>query len=263
MNTSLRNVAERLSRGIVLRRNLPSEFHSYPIYVSPECGLSYWRTNLASADALLFQMVQEIVRPGNTVWDVGANLGLFTFAAAAAAGESGSVLAIEPDLWLAQLISRTTKLWHKRKITAASVRVLCAAAAEANSISQLQIAERSRAANSLAGTIGSPQAQGTRTIQNTATLSLDFLLEYFSAPHIVKIDVESAELRVLKGATMLLQKVRPVIYCEVLTENSQEVGEIFKKFQYRMYSALIEPGKRTPYEKAPVNTLAIPEKIVC
>ena len=41
--TSLRRWAEHFSRGVVLRRRLPHEFLSLPIYVSPEAGLQYWR----------------------------------------------------------------------------------------------------------------------------------------------------------------------------------------------------------------------------
>ena len=47
-------------------------------------------------------MVHEMVRPGDVVWDIGANVGLFAFAAANRAGSSGQVIAVEPDLWLSE-----------------------------------------------------------------------------------------------------------------------------------------------------------------
>src|SRR6266850_1933144 len=94
----LRRLAERLSRGVVLRRHLPSDFQRLPLYVTPEAGLRHW-ADLSSVDRHLLRMVRELVRPG-VVWDVGANVGLFAFSAAAIAGPSGLVLAIEPDVWL-------------------------------------------------------------------------------------------------------------------------------------------------------------------
>lgn len=257
---SLRRLAERFSRGVVLRRSLPREFHNLPIYVSPECGLSYWRRNLASADPLLFRMAKELTAPGAVVWDVGANLGLFAFAAAALAGPSGSVLAIEPDVWLAHLIGRTARLCNAQHV-AAPVTVLCTAVADKNGISRLQIAQRSRASNFLAETIGSSEAHGTRSEQSTVTLTLDSLLESFPAPAVLKIDVESAELKVLNGALRLLREVRPVIFCEVITENSEAVGELLKQFKYSMYPAQVEPQQRKAAQKALVNTLAIPEEV--
>ena len=105
---SFRGLAERMSRGVVFRRRLPAKFGRLPIYVTPEAGLRYWLT-MSRVDPTLYNMVEELVRPGATVWDVGANVGLFSFCAAALAGPSGFVLSVEPDLWLAQLVDRSAR----------------------------------------------------------------------------------------------------------------------------------------------------------
>jgi hypothetical protein len=55
----------------------------------------------------LFSLAEKLIRPGDVVWDVGANVGLFTFAAAAKTGPTGKVLAIEPDPWLGTLLRRS------------------------------------------------------------------------------------------------------------------------------------------------------------
>ena len=57
---------------------------------------------------LLFRMVRELVMSGSVVWDVGANVGLFSFSEAALAGP-GFVLAIEPHVWLAHLLVRSAQ----------------------------------------------------------------------------------------------------------------------------------------------------------
>src|ERR1041385_9098249 len=106
---NLRRLAERMSRGLVLRRRLSAEFNRLPIYVSPEAGLRYWRHHLDKVDPSLLRMVHELVKPGSIVWDIGANVGLFSLSAAALAGPSGSVLAVEPDLWLANLLSKSAR----------------------------------------------------------------------------------------------------------------------------------------------------------
>ena len=255
---SVRRLAERLSRGVVLSRRLPREFSSLPIYVSPEAGLRYWRWNLGRVDPMLLRMVRELVTPGSVVWDIGANVGLFAFSAAALAGSSGSVLAVEPDLWLAQLLTRSSR--HTKKVagTAAPVTVLAAAVCETNGIGQLHIAERARSANHLVESQGSTQAGGPRAIQNTVTVSLDFLLDHFPAPSVLKIDVEGAEVGVLRGASKLLLTSRPVVWCEVHPENSKIVAEILQASGYQIYAAALDPDKRTPLQRASWDTLAVP-----
>jgi len=252
----LRGFIERLSRGVVVRRHLPREFGSLPIYVSPEAGLRYWRRDLSSVDPMLLRMVRELVKPGHVVWDVGANLGLFTFSAAALAGPSGHVLAVEPDLWLAQLLQRSAAGIRQR--TAAPVSVLCAAVSETNGVGQLSIAGRSRATNHLVESDGSTQTGGQRGLQNTLKVTLDFLLEHFPAPSVLKIDVEGSEAGVLRGASRLLQTARPVIWCEVDPGNAKTVAELLHASQYRIYPAALDPDKRTTLLTASWDTLAVP-----
>src|SRR5271168_2308423 len=116
----LRKLAERLSRGVVLRRHLPGDFQRLPLYVTPEAGLRHW-FRLSGVDRHLLAMARELVRPASVVWDVGANVGLFAFSAAAMAGPSGLVLAIEPDIWLAHLVDRSAREIARRKLPAAPV----------------------------------------------------------------------------------------------------------------------------------------------
>lgn len=51
---------------------------------------------MARVDPALMRLAAETVGRGDIVWDIGANLGLFSFAAAVAASPSGRVLAVEP-----------------------------------------------------------------------------------------------------------------------------------------------------------------------
>jgi FkbM family methyltransferase len=255
---SMRKWAEHLSRGVVLTRHLPGVFSGLPLYVSPEAGLRYWRRDLSKVDPMLCRMVRELVVRGSVVWDVGANVGLFAFSSAALAGVSGSVLALEPDLWLAQLLTRSARRIERNGRPAAVVTVLSAAVSQDNRIAQLQIAERARASNHLLDTQGSTQMGGQRAVQHTVTVSLDFLLEYFPAPTVLKIDVEGAEVGVLSGASKLLATSRPIIWCEVHPENSITVAELFSDSGYQIYAAALPAERRTPLRRASWDTLAVP-----
>ena len=252
---SFRRWAERMSRGVVLRRRLPSKFGRLPLYVTPEAGLRYWLA-MSRVDPTLYSMVEELVRPGVTVWDIGANVGLFSFCAASLSGQSGFVLSVEPDLWLAQLVDRSSQKLSPGRRKCSRVQVLCASVSDSNRVTELNIPERARSSNHLVDAFGSTQAQGSRCTQLTVSLTLDFLLEHFPPPSVLKIDVETHEANVLRGATRLLKEVRPTVWCEVSHENSDEVTRLLHEAGYQLYGAAIRPHVRT--DRAWFDTLGIP-----
>jgi FkbM family methyltransferase len=260
MVETFRTIAERLSRGLVFGRSLPEAFGRGKIFVSPDAGLRFYRRNLAAGDAILFKMVGELVKPGDVVWDVGANVGLFAFAAANRAGPSGEVIAIEPDLWLVSLLRRSCAVLDRSRN--AAVMVLPAAISDSGGLAKLHIASRARSSNFLEG-VGSTQAGGTRSTEHVITVTLDWLLGQMSAPDVLKIDVEGLEHKVLAGATEVLSKARPVIWCEVDPVNKEEVTKILRANDYEIFYANQEPSQRQPLSQAPWETLAIPRTTHC
>jgi FkbM family methyltransferase len=251
----LRKLVELASRDVILKRRLPSEFGGGVIFVSPGAALNYWRFDLGKIDPMLLAIVSEIVRKGDVVWDVGANVGLFSFAAAALAGKEGRVVAIEPDTWLAGLLRRSAA---RVSVSSAAVDVLPAAVSDRVGVAALKIALRGRASNHLASAPGSTQAGGFRDIQFVPTFTLDALLEDFSAPKFVKIDVEGAENRVIRGASKMLNEARPVIACEVFEENRDEVDRLLKGAGYTLHDADLPKERRTALDVSVTNTLAYP-----
>jgi hypothetical protein len=87
-------------------------------------------------------------------------------------------------------------------------------------------------------------------------VSLDWALDHFPRPTVVKIDVEAAEVEVLEGAQRLLDEVRPIVICEVSPSASSRVSQILHATRYRFCDA-DNPSNSNP-ELAPWNTLAIP-----
>lgn len=220
----LRGFAERLTHRIVVRRRLPDEFDRAPIFVSSEGGLRYLTKSMNEVSPELLSAAQSVVEEGSVVWDVGANVGLFSAAAATLAGRSGSVLAIEPDVWLVRLLRRTAKFQG-------NMEVLSVAVSDNVGVENLIVAQRSRSTNYLTGH-GSTQTGGVREAEVVVTVTLDWLLEQFAAPDVVKIDVEGAELRALQGASLLLDNCRPTIVCEVRGEHRSDVLDLLASSGY-------------------------------
>jgi len=252
---SARRLAERLSRGIVFCRRLPPEFGRLPLYVTPEAGLRFWGF-MSRVDPVLYRMVGETVEPSSVVCDVGSNVGLFSACAAALSGRSVSVLAIEPYFWLAHLIHRSSQRLKSENCNCAEIEVLCASISNSNRISKLAVAEQARASNYMIETIGVIEGNTARCFETTVSLSLDFLLQYFPPPDVLKIDVETHEVFVLKGAERILREVRPKIWCEVTARNSDQVTRLLQGANYKLYGAQVNPHPLT--ERAWFHTLAIP-----
>jgi FkbM family methyltransferase len=250
----VRGMIESFTRDWVIRRRLSADFSSVPIHVTPSAGLRYLFRPMNSVDPSLLELVREFVTAGAVVWDVGANVGLFSFAAASLAGPDGLVVALEPDAWLVQLLRRSAL---EQPSGSAPVQVVPAAVASQVSIRTLCLATRSRAANYLAE-FGTTQTGGSREQQSVVAVTLDWLMESLPAPSVVKIDVEGAELEVLKGSRRLFETVRPVVFCEVIPPSEAGVTEFFKAHNYQIYNGENPAWERQPLLAAPWSTLAIP-----
>jgi FkbM family methyltransferase len=247
----LRSIAERMARQIVFARRLPADFGPGRIFVSPDALMAICKWNLESADPILFAAVRRLVRPGMKVWDVGANLGLFGFAAAWAAGAQGRVLLIEADPWLCTLLQRSARGLARHGYAPAMV-ASCAITDQAGAVSFV-IAARGRASNAIDG-LSRSQTGGVREKLVVGGCTLDHVLAATFRPDVIKIDVEGAELAVLRGASSALAH-RPLLLIEVGEDSRDEATDLIRRAGYRLYDA--ETDMR-PVERCAWATVALP-----
>ena len=232
------------SRNKVIRKRLPGDLGGGLVFCSPDALLSTWKPGWQSHQALnLFEWARRFVKPGDVVWDVGANQGLFSFAALAASGASGRVVAFEPDPFLAGLMYRT----RNAQAVESRMDILPIAVAGDTALAEFSVATKDRALNHLTTLSGNPHAGGERERITVMTVSLAWLATQMRAPDIVKVDVEGGELEVLRGAGELLLRSRPTWIIEVAAENSSAIADILRKADYRMYDA-----------SAPENSVSVP-----
>lgn len=200
---------------------------------------------------MLTSFASRFVRPGAAVWDIGANVGLFTFAAAGLAESTGYVLAVEPDTWLVENLKRSTRLNASRSI--AQLDILPIAIGRSARILRFYIANNNRATNYVVGK-GSSVTGGPREEALVPTLSLDTLLDHVRAPDVLKVDVEGAEVDVLAGAERVLTEIRPVLLIEVSAIT--EVTSILTEAGYGLFDA--DGDTQAPIEQCTFNTIALP-----
>ena len=252
----IRRVLERLTRYLVFRRRLPAAFGSAALYVSPAAGLRFLIRPPGRIDPPLLLAADKLVKTGDVIWDIGANIGLFSLAAAVRAGDRGEVIAFEPDTWLVQLLRRTSAA---QPATYAIIKVIPVAVASEISLRPFSIATRSRASNALAG-YGGSQMGGVKEEHLVAVFNLDWLLTKLRTPNVIKIDVEGAELEVLRNQHRMLSEVRPVIICEVGSQSADEITRILTSASYCIFDGEKTLCHAQIVNRAPWSTIAIPEE---
>ncbi len=185
--------------------------------------------------------LKEWLKPGDTFWDIGANWGLITLSAAKIVGLTGRVIAIEPSPFNLAWLKRHINLNQCEHI----VTVVEAAVCEQNggSVSFSLLNDGHSPSNSLmfSSTVNGESPEVSQQISVPA-ISLDSLLiEQGQSPKLVKIDVEGAELKVLKGAVQLLSSEEaPILllavhpFWQATPEDCQAIVNILKKSGYQI-----------------------------
>lgn len=239
--TMIRTLTEQATKHLRFRRRLPEDFGGQPMWVSPSAGLRYLFKPMAQVDPSLLRFVSRYVKKGDVVWDIGANIGLFTLTAAY---KAGLVVAVEPDESASNLL--------KRSCQDLSVALISSAVGNSVGVRSLHLAKRSNSANFLEG-YGTTQTGGTREVVRVHTVTLDWIAQKFPLPDVLKIDVEGAEVEVFEGCSFLSTK-RPIILCEVSSENSPRITEILHRYGYQLFDGDLDE----PISQAAWNTVAVP-----
>lgn len=255
MKALLVKLARRATGGWVWRKRLPADFGRAPVLVSSRSDIRLLAPGLERAAGDLFAVVRNCVAPGDVVWDIGSNLGILGFCAAIRSGPAGSVFSLEADPRYADIQSRTLQQFPKES---AKVSILCAAVADRNGILELVIPKKGHARNHL-GVVGGNSPGEAETTKQVVTLTLDWLLDHWSPPDFIKIDVEGAELLAVNGGQRLFSEHRPVGYIECSPENAAALTRFFKDRDYRLFT-LGEDGREQPAEAFAFNTVVRPRE---
>lgn len=161
--------------------------------------------------------------PG-AVFDVGANIGIYAWLAAARPGRV--VQAFEPAPPIAELLTEIAESNHL------AIDVRRVALADATGEADFHVSARSDCSSSL--------DPGFREATEVLRVQLDTIDRLVAAgapsPAMIKIDTETTEPAVLRGARRTLASTRPWILCEVLAGHSEaELEEVLAPLGYSWY----------------------------
>ena len=247
--------ARAITGPFVFRKCLPRDLGGEKIYVSSRADIRLLAPGLQRSAGDLFRVVRNYVSADSVVWDIGSNLGILSFCSAAKVGPNGKVYSLEADPRYADIQSRTLR---KLSSNTGKVTILCAAVANRFGILDLVIPKKGHARNHLSIVEGNSAGDADMTKQ-VVTLTLDSLLEHWSPPNFIKIDVEGAELLAIEGAKKLFSEVRPVGYIECSPANSRPLTDFFADLNYDLYT-LDPTGAEIPTDTFAFNTIVKPRE---
>lgn len=157
-----------------------------------------------------FAFLDGVLRPGMTFIDVGANEGYFTLHAARRVGRGGRVVSVEPSSRERLQLERNVRRNRLRNVT-----IVPHALADAAGTARLQIAAKVHGGHNTFGAFAYDDAVAVAS-EEVPLETLDALAGRLSVGRVdvIKIDVEGAELKVLKGGRHLLATSRPILLIE-------------------------------------------------
>jgi FkbM family methyltransferase len=214
-----------------------------------------------------WRFVERFLQPGMTVLDIGAHHGYYTLLASRKAGPKGYVIAFEPSPR-----ERRRLHLHIRLNGCRNVETEDCALGETEGTAQLHLV---LGTDSGCNSLRKPAVTGQTELIPVRIERLDRVLQQrrIGKVDFIKLDVEGAELSVLKGATELLhRRPRPVIFAEVQDIRTEPWGYPAKRIvrylcdlDYRLFQVF--PGENLEeidmeQEKYDGNFVAIPDEQV-
>jgi FkbM family methyltransferase len=178
-----RFIVSRLARHVVV-------VDGHTLYLDPVDSLGIGANGFY--EPLETEVVMSMVKPGDTVIDVGANIGYFTLLLARLVGEKGRVIAIEPDPENFALLQKNVAANGYRNVI-----LMRNAVSNAPGTARLYRSLRSGGQHSLAPATADSWV-------DVETVRLDDVAR--GAVAFIKIDVEGAEVAALGGMRGIIER---------------------------------------------------------
>lgn len=246
----------RLARRVLPRRNLtlPHVEPDLTLSVNLRRHVMFWSGGLERFEPFTVATLRAAVRPGDIVFDVGANIGFFSTLLSRLVGRRGRVLAFEPEPENLDMLR-----WNLDANDCGNVTILpCALGAETGTAT-FSLDEATGSTGHLGGEPTAGElAVGTGKVRliRTPVETIDGVVErYGAAPDVIKMDIEGGEIDALAGATETLNRQRPVVLSELAGDRGSDVVAFLDRLGYRMWN--LESGLPVAPGACPFMVVAV------
>lgn len=216
MDAAVDTIAIKLSDGVTLA--VPATLQSVTTYVLLEQETWFEKE---------MGFVRHWLRPGMTVIDIGANLGVYSLPMSQLVGQTGRVFAYEPGTDARSLLQRSRELNGARNLE----------------VLPFALSDREREGRLVFGGSSELNALGEGGAGETVAItSLDKeqAARSWPPPDFVKIDAEGEEERILAGGREFFAVHSPLIMFEVKAGNAinDRLRALFPTLGYRLFRQL-------------------------
>jgi FkbM family methyltransferase len=183
---------------------LESDIHDVHGFIFAVHGYCDWRVQAVAA---------AVIREGDTVIEIGANIGTETIVHAALTGARGRVLVFEPYPPVLKELIRNVEINHFPHVTVS---------AEAVGETTGTVTFRSTHRDSFSGLshiVTQPVESGDASITRIECTSLNDIASRVESARAVFVDVEGGEGLVLRGGGEFLKRFKPVFVLEVISRH--------------------------------------------
>ena len=171
------------------------------------------------------QIVKQVLNKGDVVIDVGANVGMFSLVARHIVGQEGFVHSFEPNPATRKCLNRNIEINDIDNI-----KVYPLGLGEVEGEFSLYVPHVNSGEGSLARFSDAEyEISKFYEIQIEVKVGDSVLREV--APRLIKIDVEGAEIGVLRGMSQLISRHLPLIICEYVPTHIHRFSCSFKDFR--------------------------------
>lgn len=181
------------------------------------------------------------IKTGDTVMDVGAHKGGYTFWMHKAVGFRGTVIAFEPQRKGARLLQNL--------FAGTNVQVEHKALSNSRGPQSLYIQPQLFSV-SFEASLENKYAEATVEVVETTSLD-QYCFDWGFRPSFIKIDVEGHEETVLSGGLKVLKEIKPVLLveCEARHSGTEAMVRLFRLLRELDYNGFFyRKGKRIPLE---------------
>lgn len=214
-----------------------------PMYIDLSCEKYYW---LGTHEEAVQRALQAEARPGDVAYDIGAHAGFFTLLLSGLVGEEGRVMAFEPHPANAARLSRN----------------LDANSCANTQVRQVALSDRAGEArfnahaSTLEGSLADAAAPPDDIMSVPATTIDAIVRDGAPPPGVLKIDVEGAEGRVIRGGRETIAAHRPRMIIEIHSPRAWR--EVLDALPFPYVITDVEETAHDPAAQIPGHYLAVP-----